>query len=162
MKVAPDHVVSFHYTLCSEAGEVIDSSEGKAPITYLHGHQTLRLFGLEEEIVGRHVGEEVGRVLPPAQAFGERDPQKVRSIPRETLPSVESLKAGGRYTTLTPQGRQAFTVVEIRPETVVLDFNHPLAGQNVVLSVKVVEIRKATPQELQWKRVIQTKNKVWL
>ena len=150
MQVVPGQVVSFHYTLRSEAGEVLDSSVGKAPLTYLHGYQPLSIAGLEEELSGRDVGQEFAVELAPAQAFGEYDPQKVQLVPREAFPPTTELQEGTRYTATTPEGKPlSFAVVEIQPEEVAVDFNHPLAGQRATLSVMVEGVRHATPEELQ-------------
>jgi FKBP-type peptidyl-prolyl cis-trans isomerase SlyD len=148
MQVAPGHIVSFHYTLRAEAGAVIDSSSGKPPFTYLHGYQGLNIDGLEEELAGHGVGEEVVLALPPSQMFGDYDPQKIQTVPHELFPPSVTLTAGTRYTTATPEGKElSFRVLEIQPEVVIVDFNHPLAGQQAMLSVKVENVRPATPEE---------------
>jgi FKBP-type peptidyl-prolyl cis-trans isomerase SlyD len=148
MQVTPGHVVSFHYTLRSEAGAVIDSSSGKPSFTYLHGYQGLNIAGLEEELTGHGVGEEVVLALPPSQLFGDYDPQKIQTVPHELFPPTVTLTAGTRYTTTTPEGQElSFSVIEIQPEVVIVDFNHPLAGQQAMLSVKVDSVRPATPEE---------------
>ena len=153
MQVAPGYVVSIHCTLRLESGEVIDSSEGKSPFTYLHGYQSLGLVSLEE-LNGRDIGAEVACVLPPAKAFGEHEQQKIQLVPREAVPTTVPLTEGNRYTTTHKGKEMSFTVVEIQPAMVVLDFNHPLAGQSVVVSLKVVNVRQASPEELQQGRAI--------
>jgi FKBP-type peptidyl-prolyl cis-trans isomerase SlyD len=154
MQISSGHVVSFHYTLRAKSGAVLDSSVGKPPLSYLHGHQPLNIAGLEEGLSGRSAGDEVDLELPPSQTFGEHDPQKVQAIPREAFPATATLQQGARYTTTTPDGKElSFTIMELQPETIVVDFNHPLAGQVTVLSVKVEEVRHATPEEIQNGRV---------
>ena len=154
MQISSGHVVSFHYTLRSKTGTVLDSSAGKPPLSYLHGQQSLSIAGLEEELSGRSTGDEIVVELPPAHAFGDHDPQKIQAVPREAFPATVALQQGSRYTTTTPDGKElSFTVIELQPETVVVDFNHPLAGQETLLSVKVEAVRHATPEELQNGRV---------
>jgi FKBP-type peptidyl-prolyl cis-trans isomerase SlyD len=148
MQVASGHVVSFHYTLRAEAGAVLDSSSGKAPFTYLHGYQGLNIVGLEEELAGHEVGEEVVLALPPGQLFGNYDPKKIQTVPHELFSSSVTLTAGGRYTTTTPEGKElSFGVLDIQPEVVIVDFNHPLAGQRALLAVTVESVRPASPEE---------------
>jgi len=153
MQVASGHVISFHYILRSEAGAVIDSSIRRPPFTYLHGYQVLNIAGLEEELAGHVVGEEVVLDLPPAQMFDDYDPQKIQNVPQDLFPPTVALTAGNRYTTTTPDGKElSFRVIDIQPDAVILDFNHPLAGQRAVLSVKVERVRQATPEEFRMGR----------
>jgi FKBP-type peptidyl-prolyl cis-trans isomerase SlyD len=148
MQVALGHVISFHYTLRAEAGAVLDSSSGKPPFTYLHGYQGLSIVGLEEELTGHEVGEEIVLTLPPSQMFGDYDPQKIQTVPHELFPSSVTLTAGARYATTTPEGKElSFGVLAIQPEVVIVDFNHPLAGQRALLSVTVESVRPASPEE---------------
>ena len=156
MQVAPGHVVSIHYTVRLESGEVIESSEGQ-PLTYLHGYQPLGLISVEE-LNGRDIGAEVDCVLPPAKTFGEHDEQKIKRVPRTAFPPTVTLIEGNRYTTTEKGIDMSFTVVEIQPAMVVLDFNHPLAGQSVVVSLKVINVRQASPEELQQGRAMQRAN----
>jgi FKBP-type peptidyl-prolyl cis-trans isomerase SlyD len=153
MQVMPGHVVSFHYTLQSEAGAVIDSSLGKPPFTYLHGYQVLNIAGLEEQLAGHVVGEEIVLDLPPAQMFGDYEPQKIQTVPHDMFPPTVALTAGARYTTTTPEGKElSFRVMDIQPDVIILDFNHPLAGQRAILSVRVENVRQATPEEFRMGR----------
>jgi len=148
MQVAPGHVISFHFTVRAEAGMVIASSSGKPPFTYLHGYQALNIAGLEEELAGQEVGEEVVLTLPPSQLFGDYDPQKIQTVPYELFPPSVTLTVGDRYTTTTPEGEElSFGVLDIQPEAVIVDFNHPLAGQRAILSAKVESVRPATLEE---------------
>ena len=147
MRVVPGSVVSFHYTLLSNGGTVIESTQGRSPFKYLHGHQPLSIENLEEKLTGHEAGEEIVLTLPPNQ-FGEYDPRKIQELPREVFPPTNTLTPGGRYTTTTSEGKVlSFGVVDVQPTSIVVDFNHPLAGQEIVLSVKVEEVRQATPEE---------------
>lgn len=148
MQVAAGHVVSFHYTLRSETGDALDSSIGRSPFTYLHGYQALNVDGLEEALIGHVAGEEVVLDLPAGQVFGDYDSQKVQSLSRDVFPPAVDLTVGERYTTTTPEGQElSFSVLEIQPDAVIIDLNHPLAGQSAVLHAKVEAVRQATPEE---------------
>ena len=149
MNIATGHVVSFHYTIQSESGVLIDSSFGKSPFSYLHGYQDLNVRGLEEKLAGHSTGEEIYMQLSPSQMFGEHDPQKVQTFPRDLFSSAMTFVEGKRYTTRTPEGKElAFRIVKIQPDTIMLDFNHPLAGQGAVLHATVNSVREATPEEI--------------
>ena len=146
MQITQGAVVSFHYTLLSDTGALIDSSQKRTPLTYLHGYQPLSVTSLEEALAGHEAGEEVMVTLPEEQ-FGKYDPQKLQELPLEAFPPTITLVPGARYTTIASGKEISFGVVKVKPTTVVVDFNHALAGKKTVLSVKVEEVRQATPEE---------------
>jgi FKBP-type peptidyl-prolyl cis-trans isomerase SlyD len=84
MQVGPDKAVSIHYTLRDDAGEVLDSSDGREPLTYLHGSGNI-VPGLEKALDGKQVGDEVKVKVAPADGYGERDDANVRNVPRHPL-----------------------------------------------------------------------------
>jgi FKBP-type peptidyl-prolyl cis-trans isomerase SlyD len=85
--------------------------------------------------------------------FGDYDPQKIQTVPQEMFPPTVVLTVGARYTTTTPEGKElSFRVIDIQPDAVILDFNHPLAGQHAVLAVRVENVRQATPEEFRMGR----------
>ena len=147
--VRNDDVVSIEYTLTDDQGNVIDSSEGMAPLEYLHGHNNL-IPGLEKEIAGMSVGEEKHVTVPPEEAYGPRHENATQIIPKEAFPPDMEVEPGMGLQMRDTQTGQIFEVyvTEIRPEGVVVDFNHPLAGETLHFDVKVVGIRPATPDEI--------------
>ncbi len=147
--VQQDAVVSIDYTLTDDQGNVIDSSEGAAPLEYLHGHNNL-IPGLERELTGMSVGEAKQVTVAPEDAYGSRQEDATQIIPTDAFPpdmQVEPGMALEMRDTTTGQVFEVF-VTEIRPEGVVVDFNHPLAGVTLNFDVKVVDIRPATPDEI--------------
>ncbi len=147
-KVEKDSVVSLDYTLTLDDGQVVDSSQGREPLDYLHGHGQL-IAGLEKELQGMEVGEEKEVTVAPGEGYGERDPNAVEVVPLDIFPADMELTPGMGIQLQDGSGQvfQAY-VVEVRPDGVVLDFNHPLAGQTLHFNVKVVGVRPATEEEL--------------
>lgn len=147
--VQQDTVVAIDYTLTDSQGNVIDSSEGAEPLEYLHGHSNL-IPGLEKELTGMSVGESKQVTVAPEDAYGPRHENATQIIPNDAFPpdmEVEPGMALEMRDTTTGQVFEVF-VTEIRPEGVVVDFNHPLAGETLNFDVKVVDIRPATPDEI--------------
>ncbi len=147
MKTAANMVVSFHYTLKDDEGEVLDSSSGREPLTYLHGHGNI-IPGLEKALEGTTVGHRSHVAVGAAEGYGETNPDLVFEAPREQFPSDMKLEAGTRVYAEGPEGPVSFTVVRLTDSGAVLDGNHPLAGKDLHFDVEVVEIRPATTEEL--------------
>ena len=147
MPIAPDDVVSIHYTLKDDSAKVIDSSAGGEPLAYLHGHGNI-IPGLERELSGKSVGDRLEVRIEPAQGYGEYDRSLVQKVPRRTLKGIANLRVGMRLQAGTEHGHRAVTVTHISGDMVTLDGNHPLAGQNLHFEVEITAIRAATEEEL--------------
>lgn len=147
MKTARNMVVSFHYTLKDDAGEVLDSSSGREPLSYLHGHGNI-IPGLERALEGTAVGYRSQVTVGAADAYGETNPDLVFEAPREQFPTDMKLETGARVYAEGPEGSVSFTVVRVTDTGAVLDGNHPLAGKQLHFDVEVVDIRPATKEEI--------------
>jgi FKBP-type peptidyl-prolyl cis-trans isomerase SlyD len=147
MTIAQDQVVSIHYTLKDDAGEVIDSSAHGEPLSYLHGHGNL-IPGLERELTGRKAGDRLQVKIPPADGYGEYDRELVQRVPRRTLKGIPEVKVGMRLQAQTAEGTRVVTVTQLAGDMVTLDGNHPLAGKNLNFEVEVAAVRAATAEEL--------------
>ena len=147
MQVLKDKVVSIDYTLTGKDGNVLDSSQGKAPLQYLHGRGNI-IPGLESALEGKNEGEQVKVSVPPGQAYGERDERMVQPVPRSSFQGVEKIEPGMQFQANTQAGPRIVTIVGVTPDQVTVDANHPLAGQTLNFDVKVVGIRDATQEEL--------------
>jgi FKBP-type peptidyl-prolyl cis-trans isomerase SlyD len=137
MSIQQDQVVSIHYTLKNDAGDVLDSSADGEPLTYLHGHGNL-IAGLERELTGRKAGDKLQVKIPPADGYGEYDKALIQKVPRRALKGIPK----------TEEGVRAVTVSHVAGDMVTLDGNHPLAGQNLNFEVEVAEVRPASAEEL--------------
>ncbi|MCB1777757.1 MAG: peptidylprolyl isomerase [Candidatus Competibacteraceae bacterium] len=147
MKATQDRVVSLHYTLTDDHGLLLDSSRGRDPLAYLHGHGHI-IQGLESALEGREAGFSGSVQVSPADAYGEYDPQGVFEAPRDQFPPGEDIQAGMRVQAEGPQGTMNFTVLSANDQGVMLDANHPLAGKTLNFEVELLEVREATAQEL--------------
>jgi FKBP-type peptidyl-prolyl cis-trans isomerase SlyD len=147
VSIETNHVVSIHYTLKGDAGEVIDSSAGGEPLAYLHGHGNL-VPGLERELTGKHAGDKLQVKISPADGYGEYDPQLVQRVPRRALKGVGNVRVGMRLHAQTDHGPKPVTVTQITGDMVTLDGNHPLAGKNLNFDVEIAAVRAATEEEL--------------
>lgn len=148
MQVIKDAVASIHYTLKNDEGMVLDTSEGRDPLPYLHGAGNI-VPGLEAALEGKTAGEEVQVRIEPAEAYGEKNDQMIQTIPREHMPEGVELQVGMQLQAQTPDGQaQVVTIVALTNTDVTLDGNHPLAGVALNFAVEIVEVRKATEEEL--------------
>jgi FKBP-type peptidyl-prolyl cis-trans isomerase SlyD len=135
-------LVSLEYTLTDETGQVIDSSTGKEPLTYIQGAGQI-VRGLEQELGGLKVGDRKKVQVKPEEGYGLRDPKAFQEIPKEKIPP-DAQKVGAMLMTKSPQGQAiAMRVHEVKDKTVVVDLNHPLAGKTLTFDVKVADIKTA-------------------
>ena len=134
-------VISFHYTVKDTAGKVLDSSNGGDPMAFLSGHQQI-IPGLEKELLEMSKGDEKSLTVSAEEAYGPRRDEMIQEVPRAELPEDLSTDNSGQPTHLV-------TVVEFNDETVKLDANHPLAGQELSFDVEVTDVRDATSEEVE-------------
>lgn len=147
MQIAANKVVQIHYTLTDNDGEVLDSSEGKDPLAYIHGMGNL-IPGLEDALVGRYVGDKFQVTIAPEEAYGLRDDDLVQRVPKDAFQGVEEILPGMQFHAQSPDGAQLFTVIEVADDEVLLDGNHPMAGITLNFDVEVTAIRDATAEEM--------------
>ena len=149
MLIARNKVVRIDYTLTSDSNEVIDSSAGGEPLVYLHGARNI-IAGLENALEGKQAGESLGVRIEPAEAYGERDDRLVQLVPREMFEGSLEIQVGMQFHSADPEGNVTMvTVTQVTDDTITVDANHPLAGMPLTFAVTVVEVRDATPEELE-------------
>ena len=137
-KAAQGSKVAVHYSGALDDGKVFDSSEGREPLEFTIGGGQL-IPGFEQAVLGMAAGEEKTVTLEPADAYGDYDSELLIEGPKSAFP--EGLKVGGSYTFQIGRGDEAEGVVkEIRDSTVLVDFNHPLAGKRLTFHVRVVSV----------------------
>ncbi|MCO3882060.1 peptidylprolyl isomerase [Pseudomonas aeruginosa] len=148
MQIAANKAVSIDYTLTNDAGDVIDSSAGGAPLVYLHGAGNI-IVGLEKALEGKNVGDELSVAIEPEDAYGEYSAELVATLTREMFEGVDELEVGMQFHALAPDGgMQIVTIRDIDGDDVTVDGNHPLAGQRLNFKVKVVDVREANAEEI--------------
>jgi len=145
--VQKDTVVSMEYTLHVD-NEEIDSSKGQDPLQFLVGHGNI-ISGLEREMMGMRRGERKDVVKQPADAYGEFDEEAYMDVPRKEFPSDMQIEEGSELTVRDDSGQSRYARIDaIDGDTVRLNFNHPLAGDELHFNVKVVGLREPTAEEL--------------
>src|SRR5690606_30165325 len=148
MQIAANKAVSIDYTLTNDAGEVIDSSAGGAPLVYLHGAGNI-IAGLEKALEGKQGGDEVKVSIEPQDAYGEYSPELVATLNRAMFEGVDELEVGMQFHASGPDGgMQIVTIRDVEGDDVIVDGNHPLAGQRLNFEVKIVDVRDASEEEV--------------
>lgn len=146
--VADNTVVSIHYTLKDSDGEVLDSSAGEKPLTYLHGASNI-VPGLERELVGKAVGDKLDVVVQPADAYGVRQGPEPQKVPLSSFPEGAQLAEGMQIVAKGPNEEMfPLWVVGVGDDHVLLDHNHPLSDMTLHFQVEITEIRSATEEEI--------------
>ena len=146
MKAEHGTVVSLLYTLRDADGLVLDSTEGRDALEYLHGYRNI-VPGLEEALEGAEVGFRGDVRVEPEKGYGPVDPSAVFAVSRDRFPEEMDLEAGMTIVGETQDGPIKLTVREVREDVAVLDGNHPLAGVTMHFDVAVESIRESTEQE---------------
>lgn len=148
MQIEPKKAVYIDYTLTNDAGDVLDSSEGQAPLAYLHGFNNI-IPGLESALEGKKVGDELDVQVEAKDAYGDYSIELVQIVPRSAFQGVDKIEPGMQFHASAPDGGvQVVVVREVDDENVTVDGNHPLAGQRLNFKVTVKDIREATEEEL--------------
>jgi len=148
MQIADNTVASFHYTLTDDDGRVIDSSQGREPLSYLHGSGQI-VPGLEKQMAGRQVGDQFKADVSAEEGYGPRHAELVQEVPRAAFQGVEDIQPGMQFQGHGPQGSINVTVTRVEADKVHIDGNHPLAGQTLHFNVEVTGVREASAEELQ-------------
>jgi FKBP-type peptidyl-prolyl cis-trans isomerase SlyD len=149
--IEPNALVVLDYTLRLEGGEVVDASgaEGGEPMVYVQGYGMI-VPGLERALVGLRSGERKDVVVPPDEGYGERDEELVLEVDRSEMPRPAAVAVGDELVAESEEGEEAvLRVVEVAGDSVVLDGNHPLAGETLHYAVHVRAVRPATEEEIE-------------
>ena len=149
MRIDPGTVVTLSYELRNAAGEALE--EADARMAYLHGGFGGIFPKVEEALEGKDVGHKLDITLEPDDAFGEYDAELLRVEPRSQFP--ETLEIGMQFEGVPGEGMddsesRIYVVTDIADDKVVVDANHPYAGERLLFSCSVEEVRRASPEEL--------------
>jgi FKBP-type peptidyl-prolyl cis-trans isomerase SlyD len=148
MQVGDDTVVSIDYTLKDNDGEVIDTSEGREPLAYLHGHGNI-IPGLEKALEGKAEGDELQVQIEPDEGYGPHRQELVQNVSMEAFSGMDKVEPGMKFNAESAQGPLVVKVTEINGDQVTIDANHDLAGQQLNFDVTVRDVREASQQELE-------------
>jgi FKBP-type peptidyl-prolyl cis-trans isomerase SlyD len=146
MVIAAQKVVSFHYTLHDDKGELLDRSGEGEPMLYLHGESNI-VPGLEREMEGKKVGDKFDVGVAAADGYGERQGDAL-AVPRADFPEEVEIREGAMIVAESEEGQFPLWIVGIAEDAITVDPNHPLAGVDLHFAVEVAEIRDATEEEI--------------
>ncbi len=150
MKVEKDTVVTLKYKVSDAQGKLLEAAA--EPMAYLHGGYENTLPKIEEALDGQEKGYQTTLVLSAEDSFGERDESLRQTMPKKDFPP--GVKVGGQLRGRTADGREAiFNVVKIKGDTVMLDGNHPWAGQTLRFQLNVIDVRAAIQEEIEHRHV---------
>jgi len=136
----PGSPVTMHFSLSLTDGTETFSTFGNEPVSLVMGDGSLT-DGMELSLYGLEAGDEQSLILSPDQAFGLRDSEKIHRMPREDFGPELELKPGILIAFGTPSGEDlAGTVIDLDDQTVQMDFNHPMAGHEVIFNVEILEV----------------------
>ena len=145
MQVGPDALVTVSYRLFDEAGELVDDV---SELAFVFGCAQV-LPALERGLLGASPGDERTIEADPEEAFGDRDEEALLEVDRADFPGGDAAQVGDEIIATRPDGVEvAHSVVEVTDDVVLVDLNHPLAGQRVRFVVSVLNVRRATDDEL--------------
>ncbi len=140
---ATGDIVRIHYSGRLVDGTQFDSSEGRAPLEFTLGQGQV-IKGLEQHVSGMEPGQKSTVTIPVAEAYGPRRDDAIQQLGREKVPAGIDLKVGTQLQARTADGGMLpITVVDMDDQSVTVDANHPLAGQDLVFDVELIEVVKA-------------------
>lgn len=149
MKIQKNVVVKMHYTVTTASGDTLDSSIGKEPLGFIQGIGML-IPGLEKQLEGNQVGYKDQLKIEAKDGYGVRNEDAMHTLPKSGFrpENDEELTIGMEVQLESENGQVLAFVSEIKENDVIVDLNHPLAGYDLIFDVEVLEVRKATKDEL--------------
>ncbi|WP_101924939.1 MULTISPECIES: FKBP-type peptidyl-prolyl cis-trans isomerase [Luteimonas] len=149
MDIALRRVATVHFTLSDPQGQRITTTRGHDPLVYMHGTGTI-IQGLEQALEGKRAGEQFSVDIPPEQGFGPRHDGLVQVLPKATFTGSGIPAVGEKLRAQTEKGPLEVVVTAIDGDSITVDGNNPLAGRTLRADVEVLDVRVATPQEIQF------------
>ena len=146
MAISENQVVSIEYEV-KDGNQVVDSNVGGAPLVFIFGKGQI-IPGLEEGIKNMAIGEKGNVLVKPADAYGEYNPEATQAVPKEQFAGIELEVGQTLYGQGEDGGTVQVTVKEINEESVTVDFNHPLAGKELMFTVTINNVRDASADEI--------------
>ncbi|WP_200762428.1 FKBP-type peptidyl-prolyl cis-trans isomerase [Nitrosophilus alvini] len=154
MAIDENKVVSIEYEVRdAETKEVIDSNVGQKPLSFITGKGQI-ISGLENKIKEMNENESADVLVKAAEAYGEKDENAVQTLPKEQFAGIDLQEGMTLYGQSEDGQTVQVTVKSFDENEVTIDFNHPLAGKDLMFSVKILEVRDVTPEEAMTGQVI--------
>ena len=153
MEVGKDMFVILEYRVCLDDGSYVRGENGPVSLNFVTGYQQV-LPALEQRLLGLSEGAESAFTIPASEAFGDHDASQVHVKSFEEFPAGRSLEVGKWIIASNEetQAQYSYFVKDKTEETVTLDFNHPLAGKDLHYQVKIIGVRSALKEELEYLR----------
>ena len=148
MEIADRRVATVHFTLIDDGGNTLASTQGHAPLLHLQGSGGI-IPALEQALEGHKAGDRFEVTVEPQHGFGPHHPELVQTLPRSAFIGATPPVVGGRLQAQTARGPLDVVVTSVDQDSIGVDGNHPLAGKTFRLDVEVVDVRLATPEEIQ-------------
>jgi len=147
MKIEKNSVVTFHYQMCDEHGEELESTKGNAPAVFMHSNMQM-IPSLELSMVSKEPGDTYSITLPPELAYGIlREKSDIR-VPSRHVLTEGKLEPGMTVSIQTKEGVRPVKLLKVGKFNVDIDTNHSLAGKTLTFDIEIIDVRKATSEEL--------------
>jgi FKBP-type peptidyl-prolyl cis-trans isomerase SlyD len=147
LKIEKDRVVQFHYTVSEQGQEPLETSKERDPLAILAGRGNI-IPGLDKALEGHVAGDSFGVDVPAAEAYGERRDGLTQRVPKKHF-NEQKLAPGMQVVLNTNFGPRAVTIQKVGMSVVDVDLNHPMAGKDLHFDIDVVDVREATPEEVE-------------
>ncbi|GHT39988.1 peptidyl-prolyl cis-trans isomerase [Bacteroidia bacterium] len=156
MKIEEEKIVSLSYDLTVDEGgeaELMEQATPEHPLTFMFG-MGMMLDAFEKNVEGLQAGDKFSFTLSPEESYGEYFEQKVVELPKTIFEidgrfDEERIVEGETLPMMDSQGNRLMgSVLEVKPEVVIMDFNHPLAGETLHFEGKVLDVHDPTPEEI--------------
>lgn len=147
MQIADNHVVTLHYAVKTQNGDLIDESKSSEPLAFIQGSKFM-IAGLEDALYGKQKGEKFEITVGPEQAYGDRQDQLVQEVPANMFEGME-IEVGMSFRATTDQGEQSVIIIDKDDDNVTVDGNHPLSGMTLMFDVSIEDVREASNEELE-------------
>lgn len=147
MNITKNTVVSIHYTLTNDNGDILDASSKNEPLVYLHGSGNI-IRGLEKALENKATGDQLKVSVEPEHAYGVHRKELVQDVSRDAFEGIDSLEVGMQFHAETGQGPMPITIAAINGDIVTIDGNHALAGVRLHFDVTIAGVRLAKADEI--------------
>lgn len=146
--VAPNTKITLHFSIQLASGELVDSTRDKKPATFVFGDGNL-LPNFEKLLLGLKLGDRRSFILPAKKAFGDYNPENEQAIPRTQFSNDLTLQTGLLIAFADASGEELPGLVKsINERFVLIDFNHPLAGKEIIFEAEIITLEKLNAEAL--------------
>lgn len=148
MKVVKNSIVKLEYIMMDHSGEILESSKIDGEYDYLHGIGEM-LPGVEKALSGLEKGDSIDIVIPPEDGFGIKNDEFIFEVDKSIFPEETDLEPEMEFDVEDEDGANIITVLELRGDKVLVDKNHPLAGETLKVQAKILDVRIAEDWEIE-------------